>query len=357
MRTDDYEIKYSYISNLLRNVGTNHTATIERLFSENPKNENSFLCLLKKRINSKNEKIDVTWAFQKIIETIEEYLQHYHAPASTKQVIYSALYSLCASIGESYDIPNYKTQLEILPAPVTGDFKTDLIKALHNQEGITKEDFAAKYHVDPKTVQNHIHALSGNREKPLRIAGFFVQGPVSSHDFVSRNKEKQRYYMKNTINPIMFLTNTTQTATLLQSLHLNYRTGNIIPQEMAIDIWCQLSDYTKDKIKSVFCRDDLDFTEFIDEIEESSKSISYRHMTEAELLREGQLSSREQLVLAEKGRYPCDIRLTNPIRSRKRHRIDYDPMREIYFAVSVDDPNAEPLEFRESELLYLTISL
>jgi hypothetical protein len=302
-------------------------------------------------MNDKPETIDDLWAFRKITSSIGEYILRYHAPASAKQRLYTELYALCKHIAQQRSIDNYEEYLEVLPKPVSDDVTIDLIKALHNREGITKEDFARLHTVDSRTIQNKIQALDGNaKHKPLRIGGFSVHVPVAHFRESAHRDAVQRYYTPNTMNPLVLQLNTIQAATLLQSLHYNNQKGNYLPLDLAIDIWCQLSDYTRNRIREIFCRNDPEFSAFLDWVQSESESSSHHFMSESEILQERDTSKGEMLLIAHKGSIVCDIDLVSPLRSRCNQRILYDFQKHRYYAVSADNLDGDRLYFTEDEI-------
>lgn len=351
MKISNPTAKYRYAVDLLRTADEEFYIIVNRLCSERKENARSFKSILAQKINDKPEIIDDLWAFRKITSSIGEYILRYHAPASAKQRLYTELYALCKHIAQQRSIDNYEEYLEVLPKPVSDDITIDLIKALHNRDGITKEDFARLHTVDSRTIQNKIQALDGNiKHKPLRIGGFSVHVPVTHFKESAHRDAVQRYYTPNTMNPLVLQLNTIQAATLLQSLHYNNQKGNYIPLDLAIDIWCQLSDYTKSRIREIFCRNDPDFSEFLDWVQSESESSSHHFMSESEILQERDTSKGEMLLIAHKGSIVCDIDLVSPLRSRCNQRIMYDFQQHRYYAVSADNLDGDRLYFTEDEI-------
>ena len=355
MRTGDKLIKYKYIVDMIHRAGDEHTAIVSRLFSQDKETPRSFNAILDQRITDAPEVIDDTWAFRIIVLTVGEYILRYYAPASTKQQLYRKLYALCQELAELHNIVDYKCYMELLPEPVSDDITVSLIKGLHDREGITKEDFARLHNVEARTIQNKIQSLDGNyKHKPLRIGGFAVCVPVAHFKESSHRDEVRRYYTPNTMNPLVLQLNTIQTATLLQSLHYNNQNGNYLPLDLAIDVWSQLSDYTKTRIREIFCRNDPEFTEFLEQVDSESESVAHRFMSESEILEERDTSKGEMLLIAHKGGMICDIELTSPLRSRSNQRIMYDFEQQCYYAVSADDTNGTRLYFTEDELTVIS---
>ena len=358
MKASAPDVKYEYILNLLKSAGEEHQAILDRIFSENTENQRSFLFILRKNLDYAEETLSPTWAYRMITDTVSSYIHAYCGPASAKQLVCNALYELCKTLGAKHNIPDHAMYLEDLPKPVEEDVVISIIKALHNQEGISKEELRAKYGVDPKTIQNYIYTLSGKRASAsLRIGGFAVKVPVECHKEVSRRQEPRKYYTPNTLNPVVLQMNTIQTATLLQSFYYNHKKGNVIPLDMAIDVWSQLSNYTKKRIRDIFCKKDQAFSVFIEQIDTQAQSLSYQFTNETDMLRTGDISLKEQLLIAEKGGLICDICLANPVRSLKKQRIYYDNTCGQYYALPADGPTVEKLYLFESELEELVDSL
>ena len=351
MRTSNPTTKYEFMVDLIKSADDGSSSLLERLFSENPDNKRSFQAILRKKATRETEILDSLWAFKKITAAVGEYILSYYAPASTKQQLYKALYTLCENIAKLCNIDNYEHYLAILPEPVSEDITISLIKALHDRKGITKEDFARLHTVDPRTVQNRIQALDGNQKhKPLRIGGHSAHVPVAHFKESSHRDELQRYYTPNTMNPLVLQLNTIQVATLLQSLHYNRQKGNYIPLDLAIDIWSQLSSYTRSRVQEVFCRNDPDFAEFLKDIDAEAFSLCHHFMSEHEILEERDTSEEEMILIAHKGNLVCDIDLISPLRSRSHQRILYDYDQNSYYAVSADNLNGERLYFTKEEL-------
>lgn len=339
MRTSCVISKRDYIIEFLETAGEEHQKVIRCLLSESDRRKCSFLRLLKNQLSDRVELIDEAWAFEKILVVVTDYVRCYHAPAAAKQKLYSELYALCKHLGQTHNIRDYLDYLNAMQAPVADDITIALIKHLHSRNGITKEEFAEKYRVDKKTVQNRIQSLSGNpKYKPTRIAGHMVHVPVKATCGDRKRDEDKRYYTPNTMNPVILQLNTTQVASLLQSFFYSNNEDNIIPMDLAIDVWCQLSEYTKERIRAIFCKNDAAFSAFIEEVNSESQSLDYKFMTESEMLDDRDLGSREQLSIAEKGMI-CDIVLLSPYRTRKKQSIYFDPYEGYYVASSVDNPD------------------
>jgi len=305
-------------------------------------------------LNRNNGEPDKQYYYRVIIYAAAEYILGYPAPVSAKQKLFQQMYAFCEAVGEQCGVGNYESLLKELPVPIDQDLTIGIIKELHNRDGVTKSEIAGAYGVSTKTAQTMIHRLTGeNGQSPLRIGGQIVRVSVAHHKEEGRDSNR-RFFTPNSVSPVIFQLNIMQAATLLQSFHCNYERGNMIPLDMAIDTWCQLSDYAKGRIKEVFCQRDAEFAEFINMVDEEAESIEYRFMTESEMLEARDSNSGEQLMLAFKGGLICDLVLTGPYRSWKHKRVFYDFGRKSFYVVPVDDIHGDKIYFNEDELLKLS---
>lgn len=345
---------------MLRRVEYTDRSFLEQLLASNQERENPYRSLLKhfsKQVTTTDEKTELSGCYRAIIYASAEYISSYPAPAAAKQRLYQRLFALCETVGEQYQIESYERLLKELPMPVDQDLTIEFIKELHVRDGVTKRDLASAFEVTTKTAQTMIHRLNGDQsQKPLRIGGQIVRIPIEHHKENGRSDDR-RFYTPNSMSPIVFQLNLMQAATLLQSFHSNYEKGNMIPLDMAIDTWCQLSEYVKERIKEIFCSRDTEFAEFIEMVEDGATSDTYRFMTESEMMEYGDSCADEQLTLAWKGGMICDLILSAPQRSWKRRRIHYDFDRKLYYAVPADEPNGERAYFSKSEFVRLSESL
>ena len=351
---------YSRAIEMLRRVEFQDRAFLEQLVSSDVEQKNSYRFLLKdfsKKYNTNNDGEELLDCYKVIIYSSVEYISRYPAPPSAKQGLYRRMFALCEAIGEQFHIANYESFLKELPVPVDRDLTIGIIKELHERDGVTKSDLASVFEVTPRTAQTMIHRLNGDQSNnPLRIGGQIVRIPIEHHKENGRSDDR-RFYTPNSMSPIVFQLNLMQAATLLQSFHSNYEKGNMIPLDMAIDTWCQLSEYVKERIKEIFCSRDPEFAEFIEMVEDGATSDTYRFMTESEMMVYGDSCADEQLTLAWKGGMICDLILSAPQRSWKRRRIHYDFDRQLYYAVPADESNGERAYFSKSEFVRLSESL
>lgn len=345
--------RYNYIVKMIEASTFEDTALLESFFSECPDNHKSLFYLLRKASicsDYTDPQIDHSKAYRILIDAVSDYLLSYSTSSAIKNRLYKRLYAWCEHMGIQFQIKDYKDYIEDIPKVVVSDPVVELVKELHNQDGVSKEKLKEKYHKSEKTFQVFLHQL-GNaaHPNPLRIGGQAVHVPISTTES-NRKLGKRRYFTKNTLSPLIFQLNIMQAETLLKSLQLNYDSGNDIPLDLAVDTWGQLSDYAKDRIRTVFCRRDPAFALFLDKVDENSNTDTYRFMTEAEMMERKSVTISEQLLVAEKGSMICNLSLFCPHRSRKNQRIFFDHEKQCYCAVPADDPSGEKLYFTEDEV-------
>ena len=344
---------YRYVGRMIREAGHDDFGIPEKFFDENFRSRESIYYYIRSVISEEYSEHDGAMnnqtGYQIIVDAVAGYLDGSSAPISVRHNVYQHLYSWCKMLGQKYNIDDYKMYLEEISRPIEEDNVITMIKALHDRNGITKEELAKKQNKKLRTVQSNIHRLSGDDPKnPLRIGGFSVKVPVEYKEEKHRD-EHRRFYTPNTMHPIVYQLNLMQTASLLQAFMYSYDMDNNIPLDLAIDTWCQLSDYAKNRIKEIFCLKDDDFAEFIDLVDTNSRDY-YRHfMTEAEMIKEGDYMKHELLDLAHKGGRKCDLCLNSPFRTRTNCIIKYDHDNGSYYAVNADDIDGDRLYFTLDE--------
>ena len=350
---------YDYVMQMIENSTFEDRALLEMFSVENPNSQKSLYQIVRRNTNfgkSKESKIDKQKAYQILIDSVSDYILDYSTSYAAKRRLYNRMLAWCEHMGTQYQIDNYEEALKELPEQISTDIAVEIVKDLHSQDGVSKEELGVRYGASPKTIQVCLHRISDPRcTDPIRIGGQAVHVPIShiekAPDFAESNKRKwkRKYFTKNTMSPLVFQMNIMQVETLMKSLQLNYDSGNDIPMDLAVDTWGQLSDYARDRIREVFGERDPALMEFLDEVESRMNTDEYRFMTESEILKSG-VSYSEQLLIADKGGLVCNISLIGPHRTRKRQRIFYDHERGAYYAVAAEDLSSERLYFTEDEI-------
>lgn len=280
----------------------------------------------KEKFNNDNFKV---W-FPVIVEAMNDFLSvdNLSAPPSYRQVVYENFLEWCNEIADIYwDHVKAKEIINELIRPVH-DMTVDLVKMLHG-DGVSKRKICYDFNVDPRTVTNNLKRLDiKNKGKlaPLRIGGQPVYLKIKAERreqdddderdelgdiaYTSRYKERNYYYTPDTMHPFVMQYNVTQAAILIKSLYLyNSKTESDICYNMAIDVWCQLSDYGRERIKKIFGREDSGFNDFLKEMNSYLDGSNMLVFTpEGTFLeKDSDLKANEQLLIAFKSSKVCRI--------------------------------------------------
>ena len=175
---------------------------------------------------------------------------------------------------------------------VIDDPEIEIIKALHVYKnspikGITKKELADNLEISEKTVKDIINKLDNKqRSSSLRIAGQKVTLKLKeSYTTATSNGNRFKVFSsESTVNPIFLQFNISQVFSLLNGCKLSYvGEGRNMALYTAMEIWDQLSPYTKGRIKSFYCNRYPDFAEFISDVEaEIASSDLHAYVSERE---------------------------------------------------------------------------
>lgn len=348
--------RYNYVIRMVKSSTHADSALLETFFSEDPSRSKSLFYLIRKASicsDYADPQMDYQKAYRVLIDAVSEYINAYSNSSKAKHRLYNRMYAWCEHLGKQYQIENCADYLVDIPKLITPDLAVELVKDLHDQDGVSKEALGDKHHVSTKTIQVCLQRLSDKKHSdPMRVGGQAIHVPIS-HKKAHHRTDKRLYFTPNTMSPVIFQMNLMQVATLLQSLQLNYDSGNNIPLDLAVDTWSQLSDYAKERIRDIFCKKDPSFSVFLDIVEEAEHSDTYRFMTESEMMKDSDTSWNEKLDLAYKGSMVCNLSLMQPHRTRKNQRIIYDHDRQSFYAVSATNISGERLYFTEAEVYEL----
>lgn len=259
-----------------------------------------------------------------VIDSAIDYMSDVRGPASYRKRYYAPLYRWCGAFAEALGVPESENRLGELRNPMTIDTAVDLVKALHDREGKTKADLQSdlglKAEKKGRSILNNLNRLTGKQEPPLRLAGQEICVRVVEQTVRNPDNDGRRklFYTPNTMHPIVFQLNLMQVATLLQALQYScFIEDNALPLDLAVDVWCQLSEYAKERIQEVFCPHDPNFEDFLAVVSDAIEGHSHRFMEESAMLDRTDLNPKERLYLVEKQVGPYDIELCNPPRTRK----------------------------------------
>ena len=317
-------------------------------YSNCPKEEFSLCNIVNRRLADAGEANRVSLSmrdkrrlcFKAIAEAMAEYLEPFPASFSYKQKTRAVFYQWLMEIQKRYDIVAAE---EVIPddldprkCPSEQDTAVAMVKRLQNRGGVSREDLAIELGITPRAVQKNLRKLDRNLYEgtkldenasyvPFRIGGQPVHVRITSKE---REKNRKYYRTVNTMHPIVLQENVLQVATLLQALFRNTcETESEISRFIAIDIWFQLTDYAKRKVRTYFDFeiDHYPFSEFLDELEAvvPDGGTAGGFLTEREMIRDARfdsMSTDETLRMVMKAGRLCNIEIERPGEPRKELR-------------------------------------
>lgn len=251
-------------------------------------------------------RVDEQEAWSSILSAMDYYICDYPGTTVDKQKVWNIFRQWLHNIAFDMRINvGWEEVDELLPPVLQKDHVIGLIKDLHYASlGPTKDELARKYHVSDRTIKDTINKLNRRKDGELRIAGQKVDFQmVEKYEYDEREHVTRRHFSaKNTVNPVFLQLNIAQVHSLLNGLKLSYFVeGRNLSVSSAVEIWSQLSDYTKDRIRLVYCEEDAEFSEFIQIVEDEIASTTlHTYKSERDQIREEDLSPYEEEELYRK---------------------------------------------------------
>ena len=245
-------------------------------------------------------------AYLAICESLEDYVEYYPATYSVKQRIRGKFIVWLKDIQKKYRINLEDQEFNEYFEGKSTDTVIAMLQILQNPEGVTKEDMAADLHISPRAVLKNLcrldHSLGESEQtgESFYIGGQPVQAKIKA--FRRGKDRKRRYRIVNTIHPIVLQENVMQAGILIQALARNYETyGNDTSYCIGMDIWSQLSEYAKVKIRSYFAYGDQEVGDYVrmldDDCPDAKMAFFY---TEREMVDEFSIRKDETLLFCMK---------------------------------------------------------
>ena len=257
-----------------------HGRTIDLRTSIRTRNETAFIC---------------------ITETLEEYLGSYPAAYPVKQRYRESFRLWLDRIASKYDIADL-TYTEIFSSNV-GNTAIAMLQMLQDPKGITKDEMAKKLKISERAVLKNLckldHSLGESEQtrETMYIGGQPIQAQIRS--FRRPGETIKRYRTINTIHPIVLQENIMQVGTLIQSLARNYAEyNNDTSYIVGLEIWSQISEFGKNRIREVFAPGDQNlkvFIEYLDDECPSEKAAGF--YSEREMQEESGFTDLEETLI------------------------------------------------------------
>lgn len=292
--------------------------------------------------------------YELIAECMNDYLKDYPAPAYYKENLRQRFWDWFDYSAYCYEveIEDYKPIFDNVVEHYSLDTNLQIIKMLHNQDGITKEEMANELGVSQKTVQSVISRLADKQtDNPLRFGGFPMHVAVKTDDKYSENciyntgdkyKKRRLYWTEDTMHPVSFQLNMMQVGVMLEALCKSYTEDEMYNAfYIGVNLWCQLSEYAKERVIEIFGKKNEDLLMFIDEIEDITNNHIRTFETEHEVMKNGDFKIKEKLIHVHKGESVCTLELKKPKRRLFSQRIFEDLDRGKYYSVPSNDINSE----------------
>lgn len=300
-----------------------------------------------------------------------------HRPLHAAKCCYGYLMQWFDKIGEvlSQDGKAVAIDSEYRPAdPLTVDTNIELVKMLHR--GATKEEISKKLQITERATQEKIAVLNGKRKMPLRVGGqaLYVNvsdrridpDPHTDSEKKTSKKNVKKYQTWNTMHPITLQLNMTQLWTLFRALALYQSKGYMIGDDIAKDIWVQLSEYGQERLEALAEDRALERMMPLDEnvklqnylnnmqIEDYTYCRGFR--TERNLLDGDDNPSLEAYFMFAKAGRKCNIGYGRYPNDRVlEHQIIVNCENGVLFFRDAMDKNAPVTEILEDEISYIEL--
>lgn len=237
---------------------------------------------------------------QNFCENANLFIIHYPAPVSFKQILRDKFEQWIRALARELLIPDEQVIdiLQDLCVQIKRNVTEEIVKALHDREGVTKDELVDKLGVTSRTINNELAKIGGKAKEPARLFGQHVQLKISSwSEYNETNHPTVKHYCtKNTLHPIAMQLNVSQVGTMLSALaHSYYDDERSIAHGLGMDVWCQLSDYGKERVRLIYASEDEDLADFLDELDDECELHEFtKFHTEAEVYED--LNEDEQRV-------------------------------------------------------------
>lgn len=289
------------IITLLTKTTPYDATTTKRILFGNEEHQNSLKlldCIMENVVDPTNVNDDKL--LRSIVAGMGEYQRRYPVSVVRKQSLYNELIVWMNRISERLGISCDETYIEEnIIAPCEPNLSVGIVKALHNRNGVTKEELAEQFSVSQKTIQNELAKLDATKVSKLGAARLGGQQMLVNIQHTEVEKGKRYYRTDQTLHPLVMQLNVTQVGFLLESLCASfYNNEREVCFAMAADLWAQLSEYGKDRVREVFCKNNPDLRDMIADIEDiSSESEPHIFQTEKEMMETLDLSDQESLLV------------------------------------------------------------
>lgn len=245
-------------------------------------------------------------AFSIILESLAEYAETYPASYTVKQRIKKKFVLWLKEIAKEYKIPVADEDIKYDFANINADTAVAMLQLLQEPGGVTKEDMVDRLRISPRAILKNLskidHSLGDSEQNKecFYIGGQPVQAKIKV--FHMPGVRKNHYRTVNTVHPIILQENLMQAGTLIQSLARNYNEYDSDTSYcVGMDIWSQLSEYGKARIRTIFAYGDSAVEDFIRILDDDCPGMEMAaYYTERDMADEFRISNHEALLFCMK---------------------------------------------------------
>lgn len=266
--------------------------------------------------------------YDAISKAMVKYVENYPVTFSFKQQTKRNFKGWLKKLGEACEIedPPIPEIFEVKEA----DTGIALLKLLHSRAGVSYEDIGNAMGFTQRAIQKDLIKLCPSMYSgpttaasyvPFKIGGQPIVADISLVDSNVERADEKRFFTRNTIHPLVLQENIVQLASLLKALCYQYfDCSDEVAVLIAIDIWSQMSEYARKKIKNHYAFDNPDLTDFVKMLEDECPDDHVcKYRTERELSEEIEMPIDDALrYLAKAPGRKATILLKNGVHLRVR---------------------------------------
>jgi len=245
-------------------------------------------------------------AWNHILASMVAYLDECYLSVSIRQIIWEIFNGWLMEVAKELNMQSrIKDIEEEMPRPIEEDYVIEMIKRLHydKDRGMAKEELTEDLHISTKTAKDLLNKLDNKKKNSeLRIAGQRIGMNLKEKYVYEDNRRIKCFSAGSTINPVFLQFDIAQIHSLINGCKCAYFSeGRNMALYTAIEIWSQLSDYTRERILKVYTKRDKELEEFIELIKTEARSRRlHSYYSELELVEEGELSYEEEAEINKK---------------------------------------------------------
>ena len=149
---------------MIKNSNFEDQALLDKFDAENPYSKKSLYYQIRKNCSLCDDyPPNQERAYSILIESVADYFNLISTSQRSKQNIYFKLRNMCKHIGYQLNIEDYIIYLEEFPEPFVPDLAINIIKKLHNRDGVTKKQLIDELEISERTIRNYFEKISNSK--------------------------------------------------------------------------------------------------------------------------------------------------------------------------------------------------